>query len=515
MASLRFLCPVIFAAGLSACATPNQIVEGPRPLLDTKIEEREPRVDIMMQDAVNFFSEKPITVLESGATSNFRIEATASDPVPDILVREINAAPLALGAVLSLISDQTGLDWRIEGLDAKTLISAEIYFVQRSPAPLGEVLAALARLTDSLWRIDNGRIVFSRTERYFARAPRMANSLDIIEKALIGFGASDVFADPLSGTISFKATRSTFEAANRMFESFEHGRDMIVYDFWLIDRSLNDGAGIGVNLDAVAESNPGTKIAIGGAGFLDGVGGVVNSVGLSGAIGALDIASTLSFLRTLGDVRTISRPSLAMLSGGASKYQSTQVQSYVREISRRAVSGTSVSDPVLGGVANDTETTTQVEDLETGLIIDVEGSFSSGVVSSAITVDVSELIAFEDFDTGDVQLRLPNTTSRIVTANMEARPGDVMVLAGIIRDREDRKGQEITGVGAPTGRSVKVDRIETIVFVRPRVVQIRNVKSAPAAQVAIARPEVSSPRTTSVAAEQSIALGVIEQLEAQ
>ena len=468
----RLMIPVAVLALLGACSATG--LPGKKDferLGDKSIAERTGHAERLMQNAVNFFSEAPVSRLQTSDSNAFRLESDPGEMVPDVPIGRINAAPLKFGPLLNQVAEQAGMSWRISGNDKDTLMDKDIYLVQRNDAPLKTVLDELSDLTDAFYRVEGDRIIFSQDRLFVARVPRMADSQKILEDGLTSMGATDIFRDKLSGTITFRATRPVYKSVKRLMKSLEEGRDMIVYDFWLIDRNLTDQAGLGGNLNLknigakVSNIDKGT-LAAGGTQLLDALfAGSQNQGFVSGNLGGMTVEATVQFLRSLGETETVARPTISMLSGDKSSFSSGNKSEYIRSVNSTATTNTTSS-------GTDTRT------LETGIDITVEGAHNAGVISTDFEIDISELLGYDKFDTGNVTLRLPKTAQRKVNAHLEARPGDVMVLGGIIRNTQDKNRQEIVGAGIPTQTSNDNGKTETIILVRPRLVQIRPVKGA-------------------------------------
>ena len=461
--------------------------------------------NISAQEAVNFLSEPPITVLETSTSNSLDLRTDLGEKVPDLMVGEINATPMAFGAVLNKVSDQVGMSWEIEDDDDNTLMNKNVNIVRRSDTSLKSVLDSLSSLTGSFYAVHGDQITFSKEKQFILRVPRMADSQEVLSAGLTNLGAKDVFTDKLSGTISFTASRSVFKNVRRLIASFEEGRDMVVYDVWIIDRQIGDDVGAGLSItgkdkkdesdsnsdsssndtssdtssDGNSGSNSGTTsllssgstdtdsdnaVTLGGAGLISAIAKGASLDGFTtGTVGNMSVKVAASFLRSLGKAETVARPTISMLSGGESEFKSGSSREYIREVT------TNTDDD--GDVSDSTDTQT----LETGVNVKVSGSHHGGVISSDFEIEVNEFIQFEEFDTGDVALRLPETTQRTLTAHLEARPGDVMILGGIIRNKEILGGTELIGLGIPISRSKEMSKSETILLVRPRLVQIRPI----------------------------------------
>jgi type II secretory pathway component GspD/PulD (secretin) len=460
----RLAAAMMMAVGLSACSTGLPKSSEFERIADTPITDRSSDINRSAQEAVNFLSEPAVTVLETSGSNALRLTTEAGQKVPDVPVGEINAQPMEFGPLLNQVAEQVGMSWRITGANKGDLLSKEVYYVQRSETTLKTVLDELAELTNSFYKVEGDRIIFSQDRLFILRVPRMADSQEVLSSGLSNLGATDVFTDKLSGTISFRATQDAYKNARRLIESFESGRDMVVYDLWIIDRQISDNAGLGADVDFSGQvDGEDAGINLKGLGVIESIAsGSAGGTFLSGNVGQISVDLTASFLRSLGKTQTVARPTISMLSGGDSEFKSGTTREYIREIN------SSTSED-----GEESSSGTDVQKLETGVNVKVEGSHNNGVISSKFDIEVDEFIEFEEFDTGTVTLKLPRTTERKLTAHMEARPGDVMVLGGIIRNREEIGTNEVIGTNIPTARRRETEKTETILLVRPRLVQIR------------------------------------------
>jgi type II secretory pathway component GspD/PulD (secretin) len=412
----------------------------------------------MRQDAVNFFKEQPVLQLQTDISQQFQLRTDIGGEVPRVPVARINAAPMRFPELLSQIAEQVGMSWSITGENRDALLSKEIYYVQRNETMLETVLEEISKSSNSFYRIEGDKIVFSQSRDFTTSIPRMDDSQNIIQQGMANLGAEDIFVDGLTGTMTFSADRRAYHAILDLMKSFQEGRDMIVYDFWIIDRTLSDNAGAGGTVDFTGAT---VETGFGAEGILNAIasGGSDRAV-VTGNLGGLGIEATLRFVRSLGQAETVARPTISMLSGSSSRFQSGETSEYIRSVNTDSTDSTTSSG-------------TDVRTLRTGVEIDVEGAHNAGVISSDFELRLSDLIEFQEFDTGEVTLRLPRVSERNVDAHLEARPGDVMILGGIIRDRQDKGQRNLGATDIATSRTATSQKTETIILVRPRLVQIR------------------------------------------
>lgn len=460
----RLAAAMMMAAALSACTSGGlpQNSDFER-IADTPIGQRNADANRSAQEAVNFLSEPAVTVLETSGSNALQLTTDAGQKVPDVPVGEINAQPMEFGPLLNQIAEQVGMSWRITGANKQDLLKKEVYYVQRSEITLKSVLDELSELTGAFYKVEGDRIIFSQDRLFVLRVPRMADSQEALLDGLSKVGVEETFSDKVSGTISFRANRDAYLGARRMIESFELGRDMIVYDFWIIEREITDNSSLAVGFGVAKDANNG--LGFGDLTEIDGMDGAT----FSGTIGQMSVAGGVEFFRKLGNANTVARPTISMLSGGESSFNSTLVESYISSIKEES----NKSEDANGDENVETVRTPEIDQVEVGVEIDVKGSYHANVISTDFNIDVSELLGFTEGSDGT---RQPRTTSRNVEAHLEARPGDVMIIGGIIRERQNDAGGEVPGVKVPHSRSRDASKSEMLLLVRPRLVQIRPTK---------------------------------------
>lgn len=455
------------ALALAGC-TSEPLREPLQSLADRDISKRTPDSTLSRQDALNFFREKPVTVMQTDASQQFQLNTDIGGQVPRVSVERLNAAPMRFPEILAQIGEQVGMSWSITGDGREDLLSREVYYVQRNETMLETVLEELSKSTNSFYRIDGDRIVFEQTRSFTTSIPRFAGSQDIIRAGIESLGATNVFVDSITGAMTFRADRRAYHAILDLMRSFQAGRDMIVYDFWIIDRTLRDSAGAGVE---VSISRDDVESTIGNAGALDTLDTGGDGISFQGNLGNLDVETTMRFVRALGQAETVARPTISMLSGSSADFESGERYEYIRSIEA------STTD-------DDVASSTDVRELNTGVNINVAGAHNAGVISSDLEIELRDLIEFRNFETGEITLQLPRTSERNINTQIEARPGDVMIIGGIIRDRQDKTQRNVAATSIPTSRTAQSIKTETIILVRPRLVQIR-----PSGRTTVAVPQ--------------------------
>ena len=322
---------------------------------------------------------------------------------------------------------------------------------------LETVLEELSKATNSFYKIEGDRIIFEQTRSFTTSIPRYAGSENTIRAGIESVGATNVFVDRITGAMTFRADRRSYHAILDLMRSFQAGRDMIVYDFWIIDRTLRDDAGAGVEISV---SRNDVESTLGSSQNLESLSSGGDGLVFQGNLGNVDVEAALRFVRSLGQAETVARPTVSMLSGSEASLQSGEKYEYIRSIDTTSSDG-------------DVESSTDVREIDTGVNIGVKGAHNAGVISSDLDIRLRDLIEFRNFETGEINLQLPRTSERNFTTQIEARPGDVMIIGGIIRDRQDKSQRNVAATSTPSSRTAQSVKTETIILVRPRLVQIR------------------------------------------
>ncbi|MEC5217385.1 hypothetical protein RCH09_002343 [Actimicrobium sp. GrIS 1.19] len=191
----------------------------------------------------------------------------------------------------------------------------------------------------------------------------------------------------------------------------------------------------------------------------------------------------INFLQTQGNVKAISRPRLAVISGTRGSLRVGQSTTYVSKV------GTNFSTSV-------NQVTTETRDLKTGLDLTLFGDFSDNTVYTRIGLAISEIVSLSKFTALGTDLTLPTTADREINTVVRARPGDMILLGGITIDRDASDARR--GL-SQNGRSDSVTRSELVLAMKAKVVYFRGKGYQPAQPV----PPPAMPQT-SVPAEPEV-----------
>lgn len=395
------------------------------------------------------------------------------EPLPDIEVGPYELRGETLGGALQLVLSDVDIPIAFQtdlGLSRKVTVT-------NMRGRLAEVVSQVCSLADLYCAFEKGVLVVKERQMFSitipplgtteTRAALMAGMADAIEK-MVG---REPIVDAGNRTIVYEASDRTSDMVDRYFQKLRTSTALIVYETYVWEVSLNAGASSGINWDAFS-NNAKWKFGVSLTGTVDPDVGSPISIGLptTGDLTdtAISTSDILKFISSYGAVKTISQPQLTMLSGSTAKLRVADKQNYVSKITR-TVSGDQVT------VATDTAS------VESGFTMNIESAWDNATVYGNIDIllqDVRDIEVFDDNPESVVQL--PQTTEREVTTQVRVRPGDSLLIAGLVRENDtaSREGPGIEKPIFPTSRSNLARNAELVFLLKPRVVVFTDDKLA-------------------------------------
>lgn len=566
---------VCVAALLAGCASTPPDMASINPATPKKVE------------ALNFLQEEPVITLETEPNEFWTIEYDRGDKLPSALVGPISANDVSVSALIEMIAKSLNIGI----IKDEEIASRRLSYSDPKRRQLSEVLDTITRKTGLFYEYRDGMISFDTKRRFFVRVPRIEliesieesgsranrnrdrdrnrtrsssrsrtsdredfqgdlsretdrvslteSSLVTIANAFENLGAEDVFVDVITGTVTFTADYRTYRMAQKFMQSFETGRDMLIYDVWVFERTLRKGDAAGLYWDKLAGTINGATVGAINEGVKVGsdrlrIGPAGNPGGFQFGIITNPSGLILNLLASLLDEDSqseiVARPTITLMSGGMSQFHVGETREYIAE-----VRGTTT-----GAVTASTSETVETDTLETGIILKIKGAHSDGLINTLVDLNMVDLIEFREFSTGGnssgakdedernvsvkdsdgnpvasatitptttnaatpsqrgVTLLLPHTSNRTIKTVFDARPGDLIVLGGLIRSKADLRNRNLYKTGITLGKTDDAEKVETIMLMRPRLVKIR-----PKGTVVPVRNEVNVPPGVSTGSPES------------
>ncbi len=388
-----------------------------------------------------------------------------SDRVPDIDVRNFSASEASLIEALQLLLGRTGIPVTVEtGLDTTRISAFGL------SGKLSDVLDRLSEGAGVFWRYRNGSLVVSGDRPFTVEIPPVMGDVaaEEIVRGIESMGALRVRLDRTASLISYRAERRVHDVVVDYLEKIRKSKSLIVFQAWLLEVTLNDQRQLGINWNELGWKSGGVALSLAGGSSV--VGGTTFGAVYGGNRFSID--GLVSFLQTQGTLSTVSKPSLTMISGGKAKFEVGSIARYVSK------AGSSTTGSTVTG-------TTETESLKVGLQMAMTGDYSQGTVFFKVGLEISDITRFDQYEAFGQQLKLPQTTNRLLETTDRARPGDVILLGGIVstRDQVDRDGVP-SGLGFlfPRLFNDQTQRTELVVVLMPKVIRFVDAASQEAAR---------------------------------
>lgn len=395
-------------------------------------------------------------------------EVSIDDPLPTEIVGpfELRSETLAGALQLILADYEVPLAFETdEGLNRRITVA-------NLSGPVGQVVRNVCGLADLYCSYENGLLVVKDRQTFTVKIPPISQDASFMQnvatglQAVLGEGAT-VTVDPSTRTLVYRASQRSAEVAERYFQRMRSSTALIVFETYIWEVSLGSGNSAGVNwslLDSFGKFA--ANITLDGeigADFTSPISiGLPTTQGASG--GAFTPTKVLDFLSTFGAVKTISQPQITVLSGSEAKLRAADTQNYVAEVSETIDNGLS-------------RTAVNTASIDTGFTLTIASAWDNATVYADIEIILTDVSEIEDFDFqsgdgGSTTVQLPKSTERELTTQIRVRPGDSVLIAGLVRESDayDKQGIGFMKPLIPTSRTVTTSNLELVFLLRPRVI---------------------------------------------
>ena len=448
-----FLASAAFLA-LSACAS-----------IDTAPIQQPEEVK---REAINLLDHPPVITIESEPDEFWSVQYDRGNPLPTIPVGPIVAKDVSVSTMLELLAENA----KLAVITDPKLSEARITFSDPNARPLADVVQSVADRSGIFYEYKDHTLIFESSREFNVRIPRMEtgeddNSLSMFEEAIKHLGGTEVYTNKVTGSIFFKANYRTYRAIQAFMKTFEQGRDMMVYEGYVFEVTLSDSKAAGIDWKKLGLSVGGMDLTIGGPAQTVSSGLTMGVIGTPGPF-SLDIL--LNLLDKQGATDTLARPTISVISGGSSEFSVGEKQQYIEKVQTTTTNSSNNNDNIN---SNNFTESVDVQTLETGIKVKIKGSHTNGIIFTNLELTIDNLLEFQEFETGETKLRLPHTTNRLLKTSLEARPGDLLVLGGLIQERKESGTDKVVGTNVPFAKSASTVKSEMVILLRPRLVRIR------------------------------------------
>ena len=394
-------------------------------------------------------------------------EMSPGDPLPEVEVGPFELRSETLAGALQLIMADYEIPLAFEtdeGLNRRVTV-ANLH------GPLGRVVMKICSLADLYCAYEDGLLVVKDTETFTVKIPPISQDAAFMDNVASGLnavlgGKASPIIDRSTRTIVYVATHRTAELAERYFQRMRSSTALIVFETYIWEVGLNSGNSTGVRWDLIDTFGKfAANIDISGdvgADFSNPISiGLPTTQGASG--GTFTPNDVLKFLSSFGAVKTISQPQITVLSGSQAKLRAADKENYVARVAETIDNGQST-------------TSVETSSVDTGFTITINSAWDNATVYADIEIVLTDVSEIEDFNFtsgagGQTTVQLPKTTERELKTQVRIRPGDSLLIAGLVRESDsfDESGPGFAKPVLPTSRTATASNLELVFLLRPRV----------------------------------------------
>lgn len=324
---------------------------------------------------------------------------------------------------------------------------------------LDRVVHRICGLADLYCDYNEGVLAVKERQTFAVSIPPVGGSdfMSALGNAVQAITGEAPVVDEATGTIIYTATSRTAEVAERYFQRLRKNTAMIVFEVYIWEVSLDADNETGIKWSHIQDFGK-LSMNVDFPGDFATPGPV--SIGLPTSQNDFS-AKILRFISTYGAVKTISQPQITMLSGSEATLRVADTRNYVSSITR------TVDDN------GDVTTSSETDSVDTGFTLTISGAWDNSTVYGNVDIMLEEFRDFKPFNIGeDSSISLPETTERELETQIRIRPGDSLLIAGIIRERDNitRDGLGLMDAIIPMNRALENSNSELVFLLKPRVV---------------------------------------------
>lgn len=477
--------------GIAACSASDT------PLAKSTTGRDPSLAEVPSKDEVVRGDSDPAIVTLDLKTSLREHRLTVSDELPGNIIiptTNLNAVPItsALQAILS--GTDVSLSWNTGSFGTRLVT------VMNLSGPLPKVIEKVCSAAKVFCDYRHGSLELSEKETFVVSLPpairAVSSSLtststsssspsgtsnSMIEAINGLLGAEKATVDDQGGNIVYTANVDAQDRVSQYLAELRTGRPLVVLQMYIWEVTLTRENAQGINWTQLNNSTI-RSLGLSATNDLSSAATTAGSVSL-GAVtsGIISANAVASFIATKGRVQTISNPQITFVSGSTAQMKVGGTQRYISQV------GTSTTTNVSGTTSNTTGSsstnTVSTDSIDTGLAISVAGSYENGVVFANLDLSLKNLVSLNPTSSGGGTIDLPQTTDEKMNTALRVRPGDSLLLAGLVSSADTGASQ-----GLPMGEDSAIplygdlqrQNHELVMIVKPSIVLFSDKSEAEA-----------------------------------
>jgi hypothetical protein len=462
------------------------------------------------KETVRGDEDPPIITLDLGSGLHERRLAEGDDLPANIVIptTNLNAVPITAALQAILEGTDVSLSW-----DTGKLGDRLVTVVNLS-GPLPKVIDKVCSAAKVFCSYRNGSLELADKETFIVNLPPVAKATGgasiASSSSSSSTGGSSSSPGPVASSSSGPAGNSMIDTITQLtggraqiddqggniiyttdvegesrvrqyLEQLRNGRPLIVLQLYIWEVTLNKENSEGINWNELKLGRVGPGFEKTDFSVLSNLTALATSTAPNpgavslGAVttGKINSAALAGFLSTQGRLQTISNPQVTFVSGSSAALKVGGTQRYISQIgqlvSATNISGTSNPSTTTGVGTN----TVNTDSISTGLTVAVAGSYENGVVFANFDLAIRNLVGLNPTSSGGGTIDLPETTDEQMSTIIRVRPGDNLVMAGLVTSADTNSRQ-----GIPLGDDARLPMYgddqfqnhELVIVVKPSVV---------------------------------------------
>jgi Flp pilus assembly secretin CpaC len=447
------------------------------------------------KETVRGEDDPPIVTLELGSSLHEH-RLTASDELPGNIIvptTNLNAVPITAALQAVLAGTDVSISW-----DTGTL-GDRLVTVMNLSGPLPKVVEKICAAAKVFCSFHSGSMELMEKDTFIVAMPPMSKAVSAGSSSGNGVtsstsgvnngGGTNTMVETISqlvggkiqldeqgGNVLYTADVESENRVSRYLQQLRNGRPLVVMQLYIWEVTLNKENAAGINwtkFNLPEFGPPWLKTALSSTSNFTTPAQASGSVSV-GAVtsGKIDTNSLFSFLSTQGLVQTISNPQMTFVSGSAAELKVGGQQTYISQVGQLVgttnTSGT--TNPNTNGIGTNTVSTSTIN---TGLTVSVAGTYENGIVFANLAMDLTGVTSLNPTTTNGVTIDLPTTTDEKIETAIRVRPGDNLVLAGLVTSKDSNNRQGIpfgSDVSLTTTGNNTYENHELVVVVKPSII---------------------------------------------
>lgn len=385
--------------------------------------------------------------------------AQSGTPLPKTNVGPYELRGETVAGALQLITAEFDMPLAFEtdaGLERRITVS-------NLKGPLDKVISRVCSLGDLYCSYEDEALIVKDTETFTVSLPPLGEEFSFAD---IGTGLEAITGvsptvDEATNTLIYTTTARNAKKAEQYFKRLRANTALVVYETYIWEVQLDAINSAGIQWQHLADfGNFNTGISLAGA--LSNQVGTPISIGLP-TKGPVNLATgdIFRFISEQGAVKTISQPQVTVLSGSSATLRVAETRNYIESLQRST------------DADGDETVSTSASSVDSGFTLTIASSWDDSTVYGDIDIELQEFLGFDTFDAGNNDtLQLPRTSERSLETQVRVRPGDSILIAGLVRERDeyDTAGPGFMTPLVPVERTVSTINTELVFLLRPRVI---------------------------------------------